>query len=248
MYGDCAKYLCADIKHGLKDKMILAYQPQYDYQGNCIGVEALLRYNHHLHGVIYPPLVIKLAEEGGFLPDLEETVLVNALSDREKVMEKFGKNAKISVNITGTTVVTQRFLQFCRKLNEDHKLQGIGLCIEVTEQAAISFSEESIAILKSLREMGFTLAIDDFSMGQTSLNYLKDNLFDEIKLDGSLVKGLSTHKNCREIILSITRLAASLNLTVLAEYVETEEQRAVLHEIGCNCYQGYLYSPAVYIK
>ena len=93
--------------------------------------------------------------------------------------------------------------------------------------------------------MGLTLAIDDFSMGQTSINYLKEDLFHEIKLDGSLVKGLFTHENCREIISSITRLARSLDLIVLAEYVETEEQKELLHEIGCDCYQGYLYSPAV---
>lgn len=91
------------------------------------------------------------------------------------------------------------------------------------------------------------LSIDDFSMGKTSINYLKDSLFDEIKLDGSLVKGLFEHQNCREIIQSITQLAASLDLAVLAEYVETEEQRDVLHEIGYDCYQGYLYSPAVFL-
>ncbi|MBR3640976.1 MAG: EAL domain-containing protein, partial [Oscillibacter sp.] len=88
----------------------------------------------------------------------------------------------------------------------------------------------------------------DFSMGQTSINYLKDSTFDHIKLDGSLVRGLFTHQNCREIISSITQLADSLNLSVLAEYVETAEQRDLLHEIGCDCYQGYLYSPAVPIR
>ena len=248
VYGDFAKGLCADIKHGLKDKIVLAYQPQYDYSGKCIGVEALLRYNHkELYGVIYPPLVIKLAEEGGFLPELEEAVLVRALADRQKIADRFGEGVKLSVNITGTTIVTQRFLQFCRKLNETQSFGGLNLCIEITEQAALSLSAESIAIIKTLREMGVTLAIDDFSMGKTSLNYLKDNLFDEIKLDGSLVKGLFDHKNCREIIQSITHLAESLDLEVLAEYVETEEQREVLHEIGCDCYQGYLYSPAVYL-
>ena len=95
--------------------------------------------------------------------------------------------------------------------------------------------------------MGIMLSIDDFSMGKTSLNYLKDNLFDEIKLDGSLVKGLFTHQNCREIIQSITQLAASLELTVLAEFVETEVQREVLHEIGCDRYQGYFFSQAIYL-
>ena len=98
-----------------------------------------------------------------------------------------------------------------------------------------------------MRDMGLLLAIDDFSMGQTSLHYLKDSMFDIIKLDGSLVRGLATHSNYREIISSITGLAASLNLTVLAEFVETEEQREILHNIGCDYYQGYLYSPAVFL-
>ncbi|MBP5466077.1 MAG: PTS sugar transporter subunit IIC/EAL domain-containing protein [Clostridia bacterium] len=247
VFGDFAKSLCADIKHGVNSKTVLAYQPQYDYGGKCVGVEALLRYKHDLHGTVYPPLVIKLAEEGGFLPDMEEKVLLRALADKDKVLKRFGKDVRISVNITGTTVITQRFLQFCRKLAEEGKLKDIRLCVEVTEQAALSFSEESILILKSLRKMGMTLAIDDFSMGQTSLNYLKESLFDEIKLDGSLVKGLFTHGNCREIVSSIARLANSLDLLVLAEYVETTEQREMLHEIGCDCYQGYLYSPAVFL-
>ena len=247
MYGDVAKALCADIKHGLKDKVTLAYQPQYDYEGNCIGVEALLRYKHPLHGVIYPPLVIKLAEDGDFLPDLEEAVLRSALADRDKIIERFGEGIKLSVNVTGTTIVTTRFLQFCRKLNEENQLGNLNLCLEITEQAALSFNDGSMAILDSLKEMGVTFAIDDFSMGKTSINYLKDNIFAEINLDGSLVKGLFTHQNCREIIQSITSLASTLNLQVMAEYVETEEERVVLHEIGCDCYQGWLYSPAVFL-
>ena len=245
-YGEVAKSLCADIKHGLKEAP-LAYQPQYNYEGKCVGVEALLRYKHHLHGMIYPPLVIKLAEEAEILPALEESVLVSAIEEKDKIVERFGENVRVSVNTTGTTVVTQRFLQFCKRLKDSGKLSGINLCIEITEQATLSFSEQSLSVLKSLREMGITLAIDDFSMGKTSLNYLKDNLFDEIKLDGSLVQGLSTHQNCREIIQSITKLASTLDMVVVAEYVETEAERDVLHEIGCDCYQGYLYSPAVFL-
>ena len=111
--------------------------------------------------------------------------------------------------------------------------------------------EENIAVRavrSGLVSMIPILAIDDFSMRQTSLNYLKENTFDIIKLDGSLVRGLFTQQNNREIISSLTRLAASLNLMVLAEFVETKEQREVLHEIGCDCYQGYLYSPAVFLE
>ena len=246
-YGEFAKSLCADMRYGLKKHVTLAYQPQYHYDGRCIGAEALLRWNHPDHGILYPPAVIKLAEEGGFLPELEEAVLAQALEDRAEVLRRFGQDVKISVNVTGTTVVTARFQQFCQQLDRRDPFRGKNLCLEVTEQAAITFNEETLQALRNLRDMGLMLAIDDFSMGQTSLNYLKDGLFDIIKLDGSLVKALFTHQNTREIVSSLAHLADSLNMMVLAEFVETEEQREALHEIGCDCYQGYLYSPAVFL-
>ncbi|MBR4545499.1 MAG: PTS sugar transporter subunit IIC/EAL domain-containing protein [Oscillibacter sp.] len=247
VYGDFAKNLCADLRHWLEDGLTLAYQPQYHYDGHCTGVEVLLRWRHPVHGILYPPVVVKLAEEGGFLATLEETMVLRVLSERPAVLERFGDGVKISFNITGTTVVTPRFLQFMRQQNAKTPFRGKNLCLEVTEQAAISFNENTRAALLSMRDMGLLLAIDDFSMGQTSLHYLKDSMFDIIKLDGSLVRGLATHQNYREIISSITGLAASLNLTVLAEFVETEEQREILHSIGCDYYQGYLYSPAVFL-
>jgi len=246
IYGDIAKSLCAELRDDIGG-FSLAYQPQYHYDGRCIGVEALLRWRHETYGVIYPPLIIKLAEEGGFLVDLEEAIWTRALEERPAVLRRFGEDIKISINVTGTTVVTPRFLQFCRQLNAREHLEGKNLCLEITEQAALSFNEDTIHALASLRKLGLLLAIDDFSMGQTSIHYLKDNMFDIIKLDGSLVRGLFTHRNSREIVSSITRLANSLNLTVLSEFVETAEQRDLLHEIGCDCYQGYLYSPAVFL-
>ena len=245
IYGEFAKGLCAELSKSMKQQTSLYYQPQYRYDGSCLGVEALLRWNHPLHGIIYPPLVIKLADEGGFLPELEEYVLETAIADRPEILCRFGKDVKLSVNVTGKTVVTQRFLQYCRRLDQKEHFEGKNICLEVTEQVALTFNEETLAALRLLKSMGFMLAIDDFSMGQTSLHYLKNDLFDILKLDGSLVRGLLSQQNCREIIMSITQLAQALHLTVLAEYVETDEQREMLHEIGCDCYQGYLYSQAV---
>lgn len=245
MYGDFAKDLCAEIRNDLLGSVVLYYQPQYHYDGTLIGVEALLRYKHPIHGMLYPPLVIKLAEDGGFLPELEEAVLTAALRDRDKVLEQFGSGVKLSVNITGKTVVSERFIGFCRSLNEADPFDGKNICIEVTEQAALFFNSDTTQILRELKSMGFLLAMDDFSMGQTSLHYLTDSLFDLIKLDGSLVGGLFTHTNTREIIASVVSLAGSLEIKVLAEFVENEEQRQALHEIGCDRYQGYLYSPAM---
>ncbi len=248
VHGEFAKGLCADLLHDLEKDLCLAYQPQYRYDGSCMGVEALLRWKHPLYGMLYPPLVIKLAEEGGFLPDLEEAVLARAIEDRPAVLKRFGPDVHISVNVTGATITTPRYQQYCRQLNAKYPFREKNLCLEVTEQAALAWGDETRDALNALREMGLLLAIDDFSMGQTSLHYLKDGFFDIIKLDGSLIKGLSDSQNYREIVSSISGLAASLGMMVLAEYVETEMQREILHEIGCDCYQGYLYSPAVLLN
>ena len=246
-YGGFAKNLCAELKKDMDKQIVLAYQPQYNYEGKCVGAEALLRWKHPVHGMLYPPLVIRLAEEGGFLPQIEEEILKRALADRDKVLEKFGKDIKLSVNVTGTTVVTKRYMDFIRSLNDKRPFEGMNMCIEVTEQAALNFDENTLSALRSLKDMGLRLAIDDFSMGQTSINYMKDSIFDIVKLDGSLVKGLFEHQNTSEIVSSIVSLASSIDMLVLAEYVETEQQREELHRLGCDCYQGYLYSPAVMV-
>jgi len=245
IHGDYARDLCNDLRYGLKD-FHMAYQPQYDYSGKCVGAEALLRYDHPMVGMLYPPLVIKLAEEGGFLPELEELVMQKAIADRPKLTSKFGEDTILSINVTGTTVVTPRYVQFCEKLNEQDPFAGKNICIEITEQAALLFNDDTVKALQRLREMGLKLAIDDFSMGQTSIHYLRDNLFDIIKLDGSLVGGI-TEKNTHDIISSIVQLSKTLDLEVVAEYVDTEEKRQMLHEIGCDIYQGYLFSPAVFL-
>ena len=249
--GQFAKGLCAELFHDVEKSnknIMMAYQPQYNYDGRCVGVEALLRWRHAGQGYIYPPLVVKLAEDGGFLPQLEETIVRKVLEDRPKVLERFGDDVKISFNITGTTVVTQRFLQFLQQLNAKDPFEGKHLCVEVTEQAALALDDSTMSAFKQIHGLGLMLAIDDFSMGQTSLHYLEDNTFDLIKLDGSLVKGMFTHQNVREIIASIVKLSLTLNLAVLAEFVETEEERETLHEMGCDNYQGYLYSPAVFLE
>ena len=247
-FSDVAKSLCADLRDGLSRNMTLYYQPQYHYDGRCVGVEALLRWKHPIHGILYPPLVIKLATESNMLARFEEAVVERALSDRPAILAKFGEDVKLSINVTGGTIATPRFIQFCRRKNEEISFRGKNVCLEVTEQTALDLGAETREHLNELRRMGLMLAIDDFSMGQTSLHYLKDSVFDVIKIDGSLVRGLNTSQNCREIISSITNLSRSLSLPVIAEFVETAEQREILHEIGCDRYQGYLYSPAVSVE
>ena len=243
IYGDVAKELAADMHKDLLKNIVLYYQPQYSYEGKCVGVEALLRFEHPKYGKLYPPLVVKIAEDCNLLKKLELQVFEQAISDYDKVKEKYG-DVKLSVNITGKMVFDQDFIDLCNKFAEDGEFKNKNICVEVTEKAAISLDEENLETLKGLHSLGLKLAIDDFSMGHTSIQYLKYNIFDLIKLDGSLVKGLTTSINCKEIVSSIVELSLSLNMSVLAEFVETEEEKELLHELGCDNYQGFLYSKA----
>lgn len=247
VYGDFAKELCADLRHDLFKMVKMYYQPQYNYEGKCVGVEALLRWQHHTYGMIYPPLVIKLAGECGLLAKLEEKIFRFVLEENDKIVAKFG-DIKISVNITGPTIIKPEFKDFLSELNVNGTLKEKKICIEITEQTALEENEETLEALKFVHSLGIALAIDDFSMGKTSLQYIKYGIFDILKIDGSLVKGLNRESNCREIISSITDLTSSLSMQVIAEFVETEQEKEILHSIHCDNYQGYLYSPAVALE
>ena len=244
-YGRCAKNLCVDIQENMAECMHIAYQPQCRYDGTCAGVEALLRWKHPIYGAVYPPMVMKLADEGNILTEMETYIFRKVVDDLPKVKERFGKDVKVSINITAATACNIGFIHFCEEMNEKNNFKGKNIYVEVTEQEPLLFDDNTTFALRTLRDMGLLLSIDDFSAGSTSLHYIKDNLFDELKLDGSLVRGMLTHKNGKEIVASVIQLAKSTNMEVVAEFVETEDQRDALNELGCDYYQGYLFSPAV---
>ncbi len=135
-----------------------------------------------------------------------------------------------------------------RELRDRYPHYSTRICVEITEQAALNFDDELTQRLTRIKEMGYSLAIDDFSMGSTSIKYLQTNIFDMVKLDGGLSRDILTNSRSRDIIASITELSHNFGIRVLAEYVETEEQKRVLEETGCLLYQGYLYSPAVSVE
>ncbi len=244
--GMVARHLAEDLDFQLiQKKPILYFQPQYNHKGECIGAEALLRWKHSAYGMIYPPLVIQIAEESDKLIALEKNIFETIMEAMPQLLHIFGENAKISINVTGTTIQSKEFETFLIGLGEKYAKYKERIVIEITEQAALSIKEELIKRLTRISQAGFRFAIDDFSMGSTSIKYLQTNLFTLIKLDGSMTRSILGNIRSKEIVASITKLSKDLGIDVLAEYVETEEQRAVLEEVGCYLYQGYLYSPAV---
>lgn len=244
--GDVAKGIVEDMQHRLaKETPMLYYQPQFDKDGNCIGAEALLRWEHPVYGMLFPPLVVKLATEAGMLRQLEEGIFKAVIKDMPRIMELLDEYAHISVNVTGTTIQTEEFEKFLKGLVDEYPQYTNNICIEITEQAALKFNNTLTERLDRIHAMGYSLAIDDFSMGSTSIKYLQTSVFGLVKLDGALSRDVLTNPRSREIISSITGLTNNFGISVLAEYVENEKQRKALEEIDCHLYQGYLYSPAV---
>lgn len=251
-YGWMAKALSVDLEEAMADgRLSLFYQPQYRLDGSCLGAEALLRWEHPVLGIIYPPLVFQLALETGKLAALEKWVVRQAAEEAEKLnrkpeeSEETGAPFKISANVTGVTMQNPDFEVFLRDLAKEKDIKKMGFCLELTEQAALQLNDIQKERFARIHEMGYHLAVDDFSMGNTSIQYLIGNYFDLVKLDGGLVKGIRENSRCRDIISSIIQLSNTLGFDVLAEYVSSGELRDELANVGCTLYQGWYYSKAV---
>lgn len=249
--GEVARSVAEDIRSAVRERSFsLHYQPQFDARCDAVGAEALLRYTHPTYGPIYPPLVIKLAQEAGVIDDLERAVFVRALDDAailEGMAEKGEINPRFSVSVNASARMLQDEASAAFLIAEvrARDLDRGRVIIEATEREALRWDSGSSDSLKRIVDAGILLAIDDFSMGSTSFQYLETSVFSIVKLDGAMAKGVIENERYAGIVASITRLSEELGFTVLAEYVETEEQRKRLEALGCSYYQGYLYAPAL---
>lgn len=244
--GELAKYLGEELDLSIVgEEPIIFYQPQFNEKGICIGVEGLYRWNHEKYGMIYPPLVFQLALEMDVLLKLEENIFKKVIADCSELLDILGEDAKISVNVTGHTVQRKEYGDFLENMAHLYPQYVGNIMIEITEQASIKMDDTFTKKLNRIKKLGFKLAIDDFTMGNTSIQYLQTNAFSMIKLDGALIKDIITNTTSQGITESLAKLSQEFGLMILAEYVEKEEQRKVLEELGCNLYQGTLYSNAL---
>lgn len=244
--GVVAKMLSDDLEGDVRDgRPCMYFQPQYNSEDKCIGAEALLRWNHPIYGLVYPPLVIKLLEETELLTQAEMRILQTVLEEMDQIKDTYDDEVKISVNVTGVTVQLDEYEDFLREMLERYPEHVGNIMIEITEQASLQIDDAFVARLTRIKEMGYRLAIDDFAMGNTSVKYLRSNVFDMIKLDGSLIRDIEDNERSRGIVRNMVNMAQEFHIDILAEFVETREQQELLEELECHLYQGYLYSPAV---
>ncbi len=246
--GVFAKALAGEIAHAIATETIeTKYQPQFDAEGKCFGAEELLRFKEETLGYIYPPLVIELAAEMGKLQELEQLIFRKTVDEALAIWRETNNSLKISVNISGVSMQSKAFEQFLIELART-KLKNHALCIELTEQTVVHFNEELKERIARLKEVGYVFAIDDFSAGNTSLQYLQENYFELVKLDGSIVQNCLDNTRTQEIISTIVGLSHNLGFQVLAEFVKSEEIRDCMARLGCTMYQGWYYSAAVDVE
>lgn len=241
--GNLARLLSADLERDLHGgKISLMYQPQVNSDNRMVGMEALLRWKHDEFGQIAPPITIALAEESPLIYDLGTWIIRTSCEQMSEWRKSGISDISLSINLSPYQLDDPSLPAKIREILDDTGIHPSLLEIEITEQVALG-GFRRLARLNEIKEMGIRLAMDDFGMGHSSLMYLKELNLDTIKLDGALIHEVLTNERCREIISSITRLGKSMNMTVIAEYVDTMSQQRELLRLGCHIYQGYLYSP-----
>ena len=223
----------------------LAYQPQHDRSGAVVGVEALIRWEHRYFGFISPAVICALAEESQQIVQIGRWALATACRQLRDWKKCGVENLRLSVNLSPIQLKDESLLAFIAESLRNNQLHAWELCLELTESQHVSEDALSIGTLRGLQTMGIHLEMDDFGMGYSSMLYVRRFKFSSIKLDGSLTKDVLQDNNCRDIISSVAQLGRALDIRLIAEYVETREQQAHLEKLGCDVFQGYLYSPAI---
>ena len=238
-----AKLLASDLEYALsKGALELYYQPQVKRDGTLYGCEALLRWNYMGQGFVYPPLIIALAVQGDFIGSLGMYIVEKACRDMAGAHTQAGCPVSFSVNILPLELEDPSFADQVLRILKDTGVEGSNLTIELTEQVALNPGPNLERQLEKLRESRVRISMDDFGMGHGSLNYLNSAHYDEVKIDGSLIRRLPEHTQTCELVGNIMNMSRILGVSTVAECVETPEQIQMLEKLGCSIYQGYYYS------
>ncbi|KFB90354.1 diguanylate phosphodiesterase [Serratia grimesii] len=242
--------LLNELAESLKQKVGLyfEYQPKIDLASKqIVGAEALLRWQHPVLGAIPTSDFIRLAENTSLIKPLTEFVILQVTSE-VFMLRQAGVNVPISINVTAANFAEKNFSDKLDDALNDYNLQPQDIEIECLESQRILESSDALACLQMLKDKGYTIALDDFGAGYSNLNYLRHIPANVIKLDGSLIKNLSTDNESRIVVQSIIDMLHKLNYVVLAEGVEDQASLSYLEQYGCDIAQGFYFSPSVSLE
>lgn len=237
-----------DMKQGLEQgDFHLHYQPQYNHYGEVIGAEALLRWQHPVHGMESPAVYIPIAEENNLILLIGQWVLEQACRDINKLEQLSLPDSfkKVSINISTKQLNQHDFQAKIHTAINNNNISAERLALELTENLLIDNIEDSIKLIASLKEHSIDCAIDDFGTGYSSLTYLKRLPASLLKIDRSFVANIEKSSESIAIAKMIISLGKTLNMDILAEGVETEAELNCLKSLGCYNYQGYYFNRAL---
>ncbi|HXY22936.1 MAG TPA: GGDEF domain-containing phosphodiesterase, partial [Burkholderiaceae bacterium] len=240
----------ASLRRGLdKKEFHLFYQPQVGKNGALIGAEALIRWMPAGHGLVPPAQFIPLAEETGLILLIGRWVLDTACAQLKAWEDDpHTRGLRLSVNVSARQFHQPDFVEQVRQSLLVSGADPARLSLELTEGVVLDHVELVISRMEQLNELGVGFSLDDFGKGYSSLSYLKRLPLDQIKIDQSFVNDVPWDPNDSAIVRAILAMSHSLGLQVIAEGVETVEQRDFLEQNGCHAYQGFLFSKPLPIK
>ncbi|MEY4591718.1 MAG: hypothetical protein RIR18_613 [Pseudomonadota bacterium] len=227
-------------------QLVPYYQAQINSDGSIIGAEVLIRWKHPKRGLVSPAEFIPIAEESGLILPIGEQILESSC----KLLSEWGADPEkshlvLAVNVSARQFGEDDFVETVLRLLDLYKTPPDRLKLELTESLLIANAEGIIQKMKELRDRGVRFSLDDFGTGYSSLSYLKRLPLSQLKIDQSFVRDLMTDPNDVAIAKTIVALGNALGISVIAEGVETVEQRNCLEGLGCFAYQGYLFSRPV---
>ena len=227
-------------------ELAIFYQPVVDAaRGRVIGAEALIRWRHPELGLMLPAQFLGVAEESQLIVSIGEWVLRTACEQAARWQQNGHEGFRIAVNVSPHQFQSGDFVSMVRDSLRDTGLRSDSLELEITERSLLSGGQRTLAQFAMLRGLGVRMAIDDFGTGYSALAYLKQLPIDVLKIDQSFVRAVATDPADATITSTIVQMARALNITTIAEGVETTEQMQLLASYGCNRMQGYLFSEAV---
>jgi len=235
--------LLGEVRGALeRHELVVHYQPKVDLRsGEIAGVEALVRWQHPELGMLAPARFIPLVEQTALIGPLTMHVIDVAL-EQLRAWREHGISLGMSINLSARNLLDPTLAGRVGELLRRHAVPAEALTFEVTESAAMADPERAVAVLAALRALGAGVSVDDFGTGNASIEYLAMLPATELKIDRSLIVGIAGDSRAEAIVRSTIDLAHNLELTVVAEGIETDEVSDLLVALGCDTGQGYLYS------
>jgi EAL domain-containing protein (putative c-di-GMP-specific phosphodiesterase class I) len=220
--------------------LTIHYQPQVGSAGEIVGLEALLRWDHPMRGLIAPEQFVPIAEETGLIVPLGEWVFRQAC-----IVSRRWPGLFMAINLSPIQFRSSGFFESLMRIVRTTGAKPASIQLEVTERVLLDDDDSAKAVLARLREEGFAIVLDDFGTGYSSLAYIRDFPFDRLKIDRSFVHGLKNSERALAIIEAVANFGRILGKDVVAEGIETEQEMQAMQKVGCTHLQGYLFAKAL---